>query len=80
MNRTTLALDRHLFLRVKQEALRRHKTLKECLNEFLRLGLDTATRIQKPARRFRVSPRSLGKPLVNLADRATLERFHTRPL
>jgi len=80
MNRTTFALDRNLFLRVKQEALRQNKTLKECLNEFLRLGLDTAARIQKPTRRFRVFPRSLGKPLVNLADRATLEELHTRPL
>jgi hypothetical protein len=56
--RTTLTLDKDLGLALKEEARRTGRPLKRVVNETLRAGL--AARKKPAARRYRLSPVSLG--------------------
>lgn len=58
--RTTLTLDDDVAVKLKAEMRRSGKSLKEAVNEFLRLGLNTKKK--RPIReRFRIRPRDLGR-------------------
>jgi plasmid stability protein len=58
--RTTLTLDDDVAARLKAEMRRHGKSLKETVNELLRLGLDAQNK--RPRReRFRIRPRDLGR-------------------
>jgi hypothetical protein len=56
--RTTLTLDRDLALALREEARRSGRPLKGIVNETLRIGL--AARKRPAARRYRLTPVSLG--------------------
>jgi hypothetical protein len=56
--RTTLTLEKDLALALREEARRSGRTLKRIVNETLRAGL--AARKAPPARRYRLTPVSLG--------------------
>ena len=56
--RTTLTLDKDLALALREEARRSGRPLKGIVNETLRVGL--AARKRPPARRYRLTPVSLG--------------------
>ena len=53
--RTTLTLDDDLLQRVREEAARTRRTVRDVLNERLRLGFAAATR-PRSAKRFVVEP------------------------
>lgn len=58
--RTTLTLDDDVAVKLKAEMRRSGKSLKEAVNEFLRLGL--TMKKKRPIReRFRIRPRDLGR-------------------
>jgi hypothetical protein len=56
--RTTLTLDKDLALALREEARRSGRPLKGIVNETLRVGL--AARRKPAARRYRLTPVSLG--------------------
>ena len=57
--RTTLTLDDDLAAKLKAETRRSGRSLKDIVNEYLRLGLYTK-KTQRPSRPFRVEARDLG--------------------
>lgn len=79
MNRTTVSLEAGIFRRLKEEAARRGKTLQECLNEFLRLGLDAASARKAKPGGWRLPAHSLGPFKIDPADRQALYDALRRP-
>ncbi len=57
--RTTLTLDDDVAAKLKAEIRRSGRSLKDVVNEYLRLGL-YAKKTQRPRRPFRVEARDLG--------------------
>lgn len=57
--RTTLTLDDDVAAQLKAETRRSGRSLKDVVNEYLRLGL-YAKKTQRPRRPFRVEARDLG--------------------
>jgi hypothetical protein len=62
--RTTLTLDDDLVRELKEEARRSRRPLKRVVNDALRAGL--VARRAKPARRYRLTPVSLGGVLPGI--------------
>jgi hypothetical protein len=79
MNRTTVTLDPGLRKRLKQEAARLGKTFQECLNDYLRLGLEASRFADRGNAAWRLPELSLGCPLVDAADREAVDRLERRP-
>lgn len=79
MTRTTIALDAELRRRLKQEAARQGKTFQDCLNDYLRLGLAAGGPGERRAAAWRLPELSLGRPLIDAADRERLDRLDRRP-
>ena len=70
--RTTLTLDDDVRARLEQESRRSGRSLKEVVNESLRLGLNARQTI-KPGRRFAVRARTMGlRPGLSLECTAAL--------
>lgn len=69
MNRTTVSLEPGLLRCLKEEAARNGKTMQECLNEYVRLGLNAAERQKRGPSKWTLPNFSLGKPPVDPADR-----------
>ena len=63
--RTTLTLDERLARDLREIAHRTGKPFRQVVNETLYAGLD-ARKSTRPARRYRLKPASLGKPLPGI--------------
>lgn len=72
-------MEPSLWRRLKTEAAQRGKTMQECLNEFLRLGLESASRAVTKRGGWRLPTLALGRPLVDAADRHVLDDLARRP-
>lgn len=59
--RTTLTLDDDLALQLQDLAHRQGRSFKDIVNQFLRLGLASAERVEP--RRYRLEPSHMGGPL-----------------
>lgn len=70
--KTTLNLDDHLMVRLKQEAAAQGRTMSELFESALRLILEQRT----PSRKIPPLPTFAGgRPRVNIANREALEDF-----
>lgn len=58
--RTTLTLDADVAKKIENERRRSRRSLKEIVNDALRIGLASTALAQAPAPRFRVRARSCG--------------------
>lgn len=58
--RTTLTLDEDIAAKIRAEMRRSEKSLKQVVNEFLRLGLLSTRQLQSDLKPFRVRARRLG--------------------
>ncbi len=72
-------LDSGLLCKLKEEAVRRGKTLQDCLNECLRFGMQVWIRKQKSREPVKLPAVSMGKFLVDPADRNALMDLLGRP-
>jgi hypothetical protein len=63
--RTTLTLDDDVAAKLESEARRTGLSFKETVNTILRIGLD-AKRGRGPRQPFKVTPFSMGEPLIGL--------------
>lgn len=79
MNRTTVSLEPGILRRVKEEAARHGKTMQECLNEYLRIGMETCLRGKTKKKGWKLPTYSMGKPLVNFGDRHAVYDILRRP-
>ena len=79
MNRTTVSLEPTLFRRLKEEAARQGKTFQECVNAYLRLGLESFQRRERGKGHWRLPVLALGRPKIDPADREAIERLDRRP-
>lgn len=79
MNRTTVSLEAGMLRRLKEEAARKGKTLKDVLNEFLRLGLEAGLHRGQGRKGWHLPVFSLGKPLLDAADRQTFHNLDRHP-
>ncbi len=79
MHRTTVAIDAGLWRRLREEAARRGMTIQGCINDFLRIGLNAGSRTRSAAEPFRIPTFSMGRFLVDPADREAMEAYRRRP-
>jgi len=70
MRRTTIAIEERIYERVRSKARKERRHFQDCANELLRLGLQANER--KGARPAPLPVFSMGKPLVDIADRDSL--------
>ena len=73
MKRTTIMVEEELLRKLKEIAEFEGKTLKECINEMLRIGIQS-TRHKTPGK-LNWKTQKMGKPMVDLDNRDVL--FHT---
>lgn len=66
--RTTLTLDDDLAVALEEVRKQQDASLKEVVNQALRIGLLELTRPARPRKKFRTQPLSLGKCLVPSLD------------
>ena len=69
--RTTLIIDDQLFRELKKRAAEEKRSLSEVTQEALRLGLAKRQRTRQ-VKRIKLRAYSMGKPLVDVADRNRL--------
>ena len=69
--RTTLIIDDEIFRRLKKLAAEQNRTLSDITQEVLRQGLSRARRTARP-KPARLPAFSMGRPLVDVADRDQL--------
>ena len=69
--RTTLIIDDQLFRELKKRAAEEKRSLSEVTQEALRLGLARRQPVRR-AKRVQLRAYSMGKPLIDVADRNRL--------
>ncbi len=73
--RTTLTLDDDVTVQLERLRRERDASLKELVNEALRLGLREMKGPQKKRKPFRTQVFHMGKPLINLDNTAEVLAF-----
>jgi hypothetical protein len=73
--RTTLTLDDDVTVQLERLRRARDASLKELVNEALRLGLREMSAPQKKRKPFRTQVSHMGKPLINLDNTAEVLAF-----
>ncbi len=66
--RTTLTLDDDVAVAIERRRLEHNHSLKQEVNELIRVGLMHVDEPQLPADRFRVEPLPVGKLLIDVDD------------
>jgi len=70
--RTTLTIDDELAAALKKRAFESGKSFKAVVNEVIARGLETPAPKGASARRYRIHPTPMGKPLVDLTHATRL--------